>query len=109
MTFEVGDVVRIKATGQTASVVDHKFGVVVASHHDTHIDTFDDDEIELVENPDTIRLNYLFEPMLGIVQNIKGEYFVARVGIDYAGDYFITTVAKTPRESIDIAIRKGIR
>ena len=109
MTFEKGDIVRIKETGQTGSVVDFKFGIVVALHYDTHHDTFGEDEIEPIAHPDTVRLNYLFGHGLGVVQNIKGEYFVARVGIDYAGDYFITTVAKTPRESIDIAIRKGIR
>lgn len=109
MTFKVGDIVRIKETGQNGSVVDFKFGIVVALHYDTYHDTFGEDEIEPVENPDTIRLNYLFEHGLGVVQNIKGEYFIARVGIDYASDYFIDTVAKTPREAIDIAIREGIR
>lgn len=59
--FKFGDIVLHKETGQKGSVIDFKFGVVVALHGDTHIDTFDCNEIELIPHPDTVRLDWLFE------------------------------------------------
>lgn len=59
--LKFGDIVLLKETGQKGSVIDFKFGVVVALHGDTHIDTFDYDEIELIPHPDTSRLDWLFE------------------------------------------------
>lgn len=59
--LKFGDIVLLKETGQKGSVIDFKFGVVVALHGDTHIDTFDYDEIELIPHPDTARLDWLFE------------------------------------------------
>ena len=60
--FKFGDIVLHKETGQKGSVIDFKFGVVVALHGDTHIDTFDYNEIELVPHPDTVRLDWLADP-----------------------------------------------
>ena len=57
--FKFGDIVLHKETGQKGSVIDFKFGVVVALHGDTHIDTFDYNEIELIPHPDTVRLDWL--------------------------------------------------
>ena len=57
--FKFGDIVLHKETGQKGSVIDFKFGVVVALHGDTHIDTFDYNEIELIPHPDTARLDWL--------------------------------------------------
>ncbi|EGY53107.1 hypothetical protein [Neisseria shayeganii] len=54
--FKFGDLVRHKETGNIGSVVDFKFGVVVALHGDTHLDTFGEDELELIPHPDTVRL-----------------------------------------------------
>ena len=60
--LKFGDIVLLKETGQKGSVIDFKFGVVVALHGDTHIDTFDYDEIELIPHPDTARLDWLADP-----------------------------------------------
>ena len=60
--FKFGDIVLHKETGQKGSVIDFKFGVVVALHGDTHIDTFDYNEIELIPHPDTVRLDWLADP-----------------------------------------------
>ena len=60
--FKFGDIVLHKETGQKGSVIDFKFGVVVALHGDTHIDTFDYNEIELIPHPDTARLDWLADP-----------------------------------------------
>ena len=60
--FKFGDIVLLKETGQKGSVIDFKFGVVVALHGDTHIDTFNYDEIELIPHPDTARLDWLADP-----------------------------------------------
>ena len=60
--FKFGDIVLHKETGQKGSVIDFKFGVVVALHGDTHIDTFDYNEIELIPHPDTVRLDWLEDP-----------------------------------------------
>lgn len=60
--FKFGDIVLHKETGQKGSVIDFKFGVVVALHGDTHIDTFDYNEIELIPHPDTERLDWLADP-----------------------------------------------
>ena len=60
--FKFGDIVLHKETGQKGSVIDFKFGVVVALHGDTHIDTFDYDEIEFIPHPDTARLDWLADP-----------------------------------------------
>ena len=60
--LKFGDIVLHKETGQKGSVIDFKFGVVVALHGDTHIDTFDYNEIELIPHPDTSRLDWLADP-----------------------------------------------
>jgi hypothetical protein len=60
--LKFGDLVRCKQTGQKGSVIDFKFGVVVALHGDTHIDTFDYNEIERIPHPDTVRLDWLADP-----------------------------------------------
>lgn len=60
--FKFGDIVLHKETGQKGSVIDFKFGAVVALHGDTHIETFDYDEIELIPHPDTKRLDWLADP-----------------------------------------------
>lgn len=105
MTFEAGDIVRVKDTGQLGSVADCEFGIAVAMQYDTHFEY----EIELVYHPDTVRLNYLIEHTLGVAQNDNGEYYIARAGIDGAGDYFIESASKTPRAAIDIAIKEELR
>ena len=60
--FKFGDIVLHKETGQKGSVIDFKFGAVVVLHGDTHIETFDYDEIELIPHPDTKRLDWLADP-----------------------------------------------
>lgn len=71
--FKFGDIVRIKETGYTGSVIDFKFGVVVASHGDTSIDTFDSDELEPIPHPDTVRLDWLVKNDCALTERLCDE------------------------------------
>jgi len=87
--LKFGDIVLHKETGQKGSVIDFKFGVVVALHGDTHIDTFDYNEIELIPHPDTSRLDWLADPENTISKVMlpgwcSGEYDSLRDAIDAA-------------------------
>lgn len=87
--LKFGDIVLHKETGQKGSVIDFKFGVVVALHGDTHIDTFDYNEIELIPHPDTSRLDWMI--MREHADDLRAEDKVF--------------VLQTYRENIDIRIR----
>lgn len=94
--FKFGDIVLHKETGQKGSVIDFKFGAVVALHGDTHIETFDYDEIELIPHPDTERIDWLaaqddIDITLGNVINLKQPDL--RTAIDIAMQACIAAVA----------------
>lgn len=111
--FKFGDIVRIKETGYTGSVIDFKFGVVVASHGDTSIDTFDSDELELIPHPDTVRLDWLAKTNLmpvdeWIFEDEDGNEYekavVVRPDLNYFDEVLVT--ADDIRQAIDTAMRQ---
>ena len=102
--FKFGDIVRIKETGYTGSVIDFKFGVVVASHGDTSIDTFDSDELELIPHPDTSRLEFIEKVINidGMVKRKMGE------GWTLVAEHGLSEPKPLLRDAIDAAMKEPI-
>lgn len=102
--FKFGDIVRIKETGYTGSVIDFKFGVVVASHGDTSIDTFDSDELELIPHPDTSRLDFIEKVINidGMVKRKMGE------GWTLVAEHELSEPKPLLRDAIDAVMKEPI-
>ena len=102
--FKFGDIVRIKETGYTGSVIDLKFGVVVASHGDTSIDTFDSDELELIPHPDTSRLDFIEKVINidGMVKRKMGE------GWTLVAEHELSEPKPLLRDAIDAVMKEPI-
>lgn len=102
--LKFGDIVLHKETGQEGSVIDFKFGVVVALHGDTHIDTFDYNEIELIPHPDTVRLDWLIKRNFDFQKcyDMGGRWWYE----DNSFDEIEGTEGMTEREAIDKVMEK---
>jgi hypothetical protein len=100
--FKFGDLVRRKTDGATGVVVDTKFqSVWVVFNGGVAADFYDYDEFEIIQNPDTVRLNFI-ERVINIDGIVKRE--MCKGWTLVVDDIELTTPEPLLRDAIDEAM-----
>lgn len=101
--FKFGDLVERQSDGAVGVVVDTKFqSVWVVLDGGVVADFYDYDEFEIIQNPDTVRLNFI-ERTINIDGMVKREMRKGWVLVD--GDIELTAPKPLLRDAIDAAMR----